>query len=92
MPAGLATSTLQSRRSRPLRGSGGVKRLLDTNVVSDFVRGHDGVMQRLRGHAPADLVILTISRMEVAYGFARQPARAKRLARRLTPRSTRSRC
>jgi len=57
-----------------------VKRLLDTNVISDFVRGQQDVMQRLRHHAPGDLVISTISRMEVAYGLARQPARAKRLA------------
>ena len=57
-----------------------MKRLLDTNVISDFVRGQQDVMQRLRHHAPGDLVISTISRMEVAYGLARQPARAKRLA------------
>ncbi len=57
-----------------------MKRLLDTNVISDFVRGDARVMQRLRSCAPGDLVISTITRMDVAYGLARRPARAQRLA------------
>lgn len=56
-----------------------MKRLLDTNVISDFVRGHERVMDRLRSHAPGDLAISTITRMEIAYGLARNPDRAKRL-------------
>jgi tRNA(fMet)-specific endonuclease VapC len=54
--------------------------LLDTNVISDFVRGHGAVMQRLRACAPEDLAISAVTRMEVAYGLARNPPRAERLA------------
>jgi tRNA(fMet)-specific endonuclease VapC len=54
--------------------------LLDTNVVSDFVRGDAEVQRQLRSHEPADLCVSTITVMEVDYGLALTPARGRRLA------------
>jgi tRNA(fMet)-specific endonuclease VapC len=51
-----------------------VKYLLDTNVLSDFARGHPSVMARLRREVPAELAVSVISELEVEYGLARNPA------------------
>ena len=53
--------------------------LLDTNVVSDFVRGDPLVCERFKASRPEDLAISTITVMEVDYGLALQPARARRI-------------
>ncbi len=50
-----------------------MKYLLDTNVLSDFARGHEAVMARLRQEAPAQLAVSVITEMEVEYGLARNP-------------------
>ena len=52
--------------------------LLDTNVISDFVRGDAKVIARLRNEAPGDLAISVITEMEVEYGIARRPSLAAR--------------
>jgi tRNA(fMet)-specific endonuclease VapC len=57
--------------------------LLDTNVVSDFIKGrHDGLVNRMRGelfrHAVA---ISTITLAEVRYGQARMSMDDKRRSR-----------
>jgi tRNA(fMet)-specific endonuclease VapC len=57
-----------------------MKCLLDTNVVSDFVRGISSVQQRLRAHAPADLSVSAVTVMEIQYGLSRNPQRARRIA------------
>lgn len=54
--------------------------LLDTNVISDFVRGVETVQSHLRASAPAELAVSAISVMEVAYGLERNPQRARRIA------------
>jgi tRNA(fMet)-specific endonuclease VapC len=53
--------------------------LLDTNVVSDFVRGHATVQTRLRATPPAEIAVSCVTVMEVYYGLALDPARARRL-------------
>ena len=53
-----------------------MKRLLDTSVVSDFVRGEPGVVKRLRASTPGSLAVSTITTMEVACGLERNARRA----------------
>jgi tRNA(fMet)-specific endonuclease VapC len=53
--------------------------LLDTNVVSDFVRGQAAVQARLRATSPADVAVSSVTVMEVHYGLTLEPARARRL-------------
>lgn len=60
-----------------------MKYLIDTCVVSDFVKGESGVVGRLLSLAPDDIAVSVISRMEVEYGLAINPERAKRLRRPL---------
>jgi tRNA(fMet)-specific endonuclease VapC len=50
-----------------------VRYLLDTNVLSDFVRGDQAVAARLRQEAPPQLGVSVITEMEVEYGSARNP-------------------
>src|ERR1700757_1177995 len=56
-----------------------VKFLLDTNVLSDFARGEQAVMARLRQEAPPQLAVSVITEMEVEYGLARNPDLAPRV-------------
>jgi tRNA(fMet)-specific endonuclease VapC len=58
--------------------------LLDTNVISDFVRGDEAVRARLHATAPSEIAVSTISVMEIDYGLALAPARAKKLRPALT--------
>jgi tRNA(fMet)-specific endonuclease VapC len=53
--------------------------LLDTNVISDFVRGQPSVQERLRRTRPEQVAISSITVMEIDYGLALAPARARRL-------------
>lgn len=57
-----------------------MKYLLDTNVLSDFIRGEPGVNTRLKATSPSDVAISTITLMELEYGLALDPRRGKRLA------------
>lgn len=54
--------------------------LLDTCAVSDFVRGVPGVLTRIKACSPALLAVSVVTRLEVAYGLAINPERARRLA------------
>jgi tRNA(fMet)-specific endonuclease VapC len=56
-----------------------VKFLLDTDVLSDFARGEQSVMARLRQEAPLQLAVSVITEMEVEYGLARNPGLAPRV-------------
>jgi len=56
-----------------------VKYLLDTNVLSDFARGEQAVMARIRQEAPMQLAVSVITEMEVEYGLARNPGLAPRV-------------
>jgi tRNA(fMet)-specific endonuclease VapC len=54
--------------------------LLDTCALSDFARGEAGTLSRLRQLAPSDVSISAVSAMEVEYGLALDPIRARKLA------------
>lgn len=57
-----------------------MKYLLDTCTVSDFVKGHPAVMARLKSTSPNQIVVSTLTRMEIDYGLAIHPERARKLA------------
>lgn len=56
-----------------------MKYLLDTNVLSDFARGEQAVMARLRQEVPSQLSVSVITEMEIEYGLARNPNLAPRV-------------
>ena len=53
--------------------------LLDTNVVSDFVRGEARVQARLKSTPPPEIAVSAITVMETTYGLAAEPKRARKL-------------
>lgn len=53
--------------------------LLDTCVISDFVKGERGVVDRLLSLSPDEVAVSAVSLMEVEYGLALNVARAKKL-------------
>jgi tRNA(fMet)-specific endonuclease VapC len=53
--------------------------LLDTNVISDFVRGERRVLARVKSSRPDVLALSTVTVMEIEYGLALEAARARRL-------------
>lgn len=57
-----------------------MKYLLDTCTVSDFVKGQPGVMARIKATAPKLIVVSALTRMEIDYGLAISPERARKLA------------
>ena len=52
--------------------------LLDTCTVSDFVKGVPSVLEAITGRDPSHLGVSTITRMEIDFGLALNPARAKK--------------
>ena len=54
--------------------------LLDTCVLSDFARGDQSTLRRLKATPPAQVSLSTITIMEVEYGLARVPRRAVTIA------------
>jgi tRNA(fMet)-specific endonuclease VapC len=54
--------------------------LLDTNVLSDFIRGEPGVSTRLRSTSPECIAISTITLMELEYRLALDARRAREIA------------
>lgn len=57
-----------------------MKYLLDTCTVSDFVKGQPGVMARIKATSPEQIVVSSLTRMEIDYGLAINTERARRLA------------
>lgn len=56
-----------------------MKYFLDTCTVSDFVKGQAGVLQRIKATSPNLIAVSSLTRMEVEYGLALNPARAVKL-------------
>lgn len=56
-----------------------MKYLLDTNVLSDFARGDQVLMARLRQEVPSQLSVSVITEMEVEYGLSRNPGLSPRV-------------
>lgn len=57
-----------------------MKYLLDTCTVSDFVKGQPGVLARIKATAPNQIVVSSITRMEIDYGLALDSARVRKLS------------
>ena len=53
--------------------------LLDTCVLSDFVRGHPATLVHIRDTPPPEVAVSTITEMEIAYGLRLNPALSRRL-------------
>lgn len=51
--------------------------LLDTNIISYWMRGHQALMHRIRSHSPRDLAISTITLAEIYYGIEKSPVKKK---------------
>ena len=49
--------------------------LLDTNIVSHWMRGHPEVLRRVRSHAPSELSLSSITLAEILYGIEKSPSR-----------------
>jgi tRNA(fMet)-specific endonuclease VapC len=56
-----------------------VKFLLDTTVISDFTRGIEPVLRRLKMTAKEDVAISTVTAMEIEYGLQVNAARARKI-------------
>jgi tRNA(fMet)-specific endonuclease VapC len=61
-----------------------MKYLLDTCVISDFVKGDKNTLIKIKALSPSDIVISTITFMEIQYGLALNPAYAEKLKRIMT--------
>jgi tRNA(fMet)-specific endonuclease VapC len=54
--------------------------LLDTCVLSDFARGEPRTLARIKTTPPAAIAVSVITAMEVHFGLALEPVRARRVA------------
>jgi tRNA(fMet)-specific endonuclease VapC len=54
--------------------------LLDTCVISDFIKGEPGTTIKLKRTPPIEIAISTITVMELRYGLALNPQRALKIA------------
>jgi tRNA(fMet)-specific endonuclease VapC len=53
--------------------------LLDTCVISDFIKGEPGTLARIRQTQPVDIAVSAITVMELRYGLLLNPQRAQRI-------------
>lgn len=51
--------------------------LLDTNIISYWMRGDESVIARIKKHAPADLSLSTITLAEILYGIEKSPVKKR---------------
>lgn len=58
--------------------------LLDTCVISDFIKGEPGTQTRLNQISPADIAVSVITVMELRYGLLNNPQRAKKIEPAIT--------
>ncbi len=56
-----------------------MKYLLDTCVVSDFIKGEQSVTAMMKRVSPSAIALSSISVMEFYYGLFRHPERAKKI-------------
>lgn len=53
--------------------------LLDTCVISDFIKGEPGTKTRIRQTPPSDIAVSAITVMELRYGLLNNPQRAQKI-------------
>jgi tRNA(fMet)-specific endonuclease VapC len=58
--------------------------LLDTCVISDFIKGEAGTTTRFKQTLPADIAISSITVMELRYGLALNPQRVQKIEPAIT--------
>jgi len=51
--------------------------LLDTNIISYWMRGDEAVIGRIKEHSPADLALSAITLAEILYGIEKSPVKKK---------------
>jgi tRNA(fMet)-specific endonuclease VapC len=51
--------------------------LLDTNIISYWMRGDQRLIERLKQYAPAELSLSTITLAEILYGIEKSPVRKR---------------
>jgi tRNA(fMet)-specific endonuclease VapC len=56
-----------------------LKYLLDTCVLSDFIRGDVNTLGHIKSTAPEFIAVSSITVMEIEYGLALDPARARKI-------------
>ena len=47
--------------------------ILDTNIISYWMRGNQSVIQRIKQYSPSELSLSTISLAEILYGIEKSP-------------------
>jgi tRNA(fMet)-specific endonuclease VapC len=57
--------------------------LLDTNIVSYWMRGDQRILSHLVDHQPSDLAISTITLAEILYGIEKSPIKKKERRRKI---------
>ncbi len=58
--------------------------LLDTCVISDFIKGEPGTQTCLKQISPVDIAVSVITVMELRYGLLNNPQRAKKIESAIT--------
>ena len=58
--------------------------LLDTCVISDFIKGEPGTQAQLKQTLPIDIAVSVITVMELRYGLQFNPQRAQKIEPVLT--------
>ena len=53
--------------------------LLDTCVISDFIKGEVNTLYRIKNISPSEIAVSTITIMEIEYGLALNPKLAKKI-------------
>jgi tRNA(fMet)-specific endonuclease VapC len=51
--------------------------LLDTNIISYWMRGDRSLMDKIRSYSPSDLSLSTITLAEILYGIEKSPIKKK---------------
>lgn len=57
-----------------------MKYLLDTCVVSDFVKGDSRTLAHIKHYSPSEIAISSITLHEIQYGLALDPKRAAKIS------------
>lgn len=51
--------------------------LLDTNIVSYWMRGDEKLISKIKSHKPSELSICTVTLAEIYYGIEKSPVKKK---------------
>ena len=51
--------------------------LLDTNIISYWMRGDQSLMDKIKSHSPSELSLSTITLAEIFYGIEKSPTKKK---------------